>query len=107
MCRPTRTWIGPAASASVKACAAADRTRSGREGEEEGVALGVDLDPALDCARCPDQPPVLGQRFRVGLGAELVQEPRRALDVGEEEGDGAGREAAHATRIMSYPSCAV
>ena len=63
-----------------------------REGEEEGVALGVDLDPALGRARLPDQPTVLRERLGVRLRAERVQEPRRALDVGEEERDGAGRE---------------
>ena len=35
---------------------------------------------------------MLGQRFGVGVGAELVEQPRRALDVGEEERDRAGRE---------------
>jgi hypothetical protein len=35
---------------------------------------------------------VLGQRLRVRLGAELVEQLRRALDVGEHEGHGAGRE---------------
>ena len=40
---------------------------------------------------------VLGERLRVAFGAELVKEPRRSLDVGEEEGDGAGGEViAHA-----------
>ena len=68
------------------------RSRRRREGEEEGVALRVHLDPALGGARLPDHAPVLGERLRVALGAELVQQPRRALDVGEEEGDGAGGE---------------
>ena len=35
--------------------------------------------------------PVIGERSCVLLRAELVQQRRRALDVGEEEGDGAGR----------------
>jgi hypothetical protein len=39
---------------------------------------------------------VLGERIGVRVRAESVEQPRRALDVGEEEGDGAGREiAAH------------
>jgi hypothetical protein len=33
---------------------------------------------------------VLGERLGVSLGAQLVQDPCRALDVREEEGDGAG-----------------
>ena len=44
---------------------------------------------------------MLGERVRVRLGAELVQQLRRALDVGEEEGDGAGGEIApHGDRIV-------
>ena len=69
----------------------------GRKGEEEGISLGIDLDATLGGARLPDYPAVLGELVGVRLGAERVQEPRRALDVGEEEGDGAGREVvAHA-----------
>jgi hypothetical protein len=41
---------------------------------------------------------MLGERYCIALDAELVQEPRRALDVGEEERDGASREVfTHAT----------
>ncbi len=61
------------------------RSRSGREGEEERVALGVDLHPVVRGGRGPHQPPVLEQRRGVRLGPELVQQPRRALDVGEQE----------------------
>ena len=63
-----------------------------RKSEEEGISLCVDLDATLGRARLPDDPAVLGERLGVRLGAERVQELRRALDVGEEEGDGAGRE---------------
>ena len=73
-----------------------ERARGGREGEEEGVALGVDLGSALRRARLTDDAPVLGERLRVTLGAELVEQPRRALDVGEDECDGArGEVCAH------------
>ena len=41
-----------------------ERPRRRREGEEEGVALGVDLDPAVGGARLADHPPVLGERRR-------------------------------------------
>jgi hypothetical protein len=40
--------------------------------------------------RLADEPPVLGERVPVGVLAELVQEPGRALDVGEHQGDRAG-----------------
>ena len=35
---------------------------------------------------------MLDERGGVTLGSKFVQKPSRALDVGEEEGDGAGRE---------------
>jgi hypothetical protein len=62
-----------------------------RKGKEEGVSLRVDLDPSFCGGRGPDDPTVLGQSFGGFLSAERVQEPRRALDVREEEGDGADR----------------
>jgi hypothetical protein len=37
---------------------------------------------------------MLGQQIGVAV-TELVQQPRRALDVGEEKGDSAGRKIAH------------
>jgi len=43
---------------------------------------------------------MLGERLGVGLSPQLAQEPRRALDVREEEGDGAGGKlGAHAEII--------
>ena len=69
-----------------------ERSRRGREGDEEGVSLRVDLDPAVRCERLAQNAAMLGERLRVVLRAQLVQQPRRALDVGEEEGDGAGGE---------------
>ena len=44
-----------------------------------------------------DHAPVLGQRLGIRLRAELVQQLRRALDVGEQEGDGAGRQVGYAS----------
>jgi hypothetical protein len=65
-----------------------------RERDEEGVALRVHLHPAVPFERLAQHPSVLGQRFGVGV-AELVQQPRRALDVGEEKCDRAGRQLPH------------
>src|SRR5439155_26227056 len=71
-----------------------------RKSDEEGVALGVDLDAAVAGEGLPEDAPVLRQRVGVGV-AELVQQACRALDVGEEEGDGAGRELAHLSRAAN------
>jgi hypothetical protein len=73
-------------------CSGGECSRSGREGEEKGVALGVDLDAALRAARRADHPAMLGKRLCVALRPELVQELGRAFDVGEEESDGAAGE---------------
>jgi hypothetical protein len=66
-----------------------------REGNEEGIALRVDLDSALGSAGLSDQPPMLGECLRVRLCAQLVEQPGRALDVREEERDSAGGKRGH------------
>jgi len=71
-----------------------ERVSRPREGDEEGVALSVDLDAAAPLERLAQRPSVIGERIRVGV-AQLVEQLRRALDVGEEEGDGARRELTH------------
>ena len=70
------------------------------EGDEERVALRVDLD-AVVRRRSRADPPVLGQQVGVVL-AVFVEQTCRALDVGEQEGDRAGREIAHRP-IMTLP----
>jgi hypothetical protein len=78
-----------------------ERARSGGEGEEEGVALGVDLDSSAPGACRTHDPAVVGERLVVGLVADLVQELRGALDIGEEERDDARRKLApHVPVIM-------
>ena len=75
-----------------------ERAGRRREGEEERISLGVDLDPALGRTRLSYHPTVLGECLGVRLGPERLQELRRALDVRKEERDGASREiVAHAT----------
>ena len=81
-----------------------DRARSRREGEEKGVSLGVDLDPAFSSACRPDHAAALGEGLCVGLGAQLVQQPGRALHVGEEEGDRAGREVVSHAAVIICPA---
>jgi hypothetical protein len=64
------------------------------EGNEESIPLRVDLDPAVAEERISQRPAMLGQHLCIRV-AELVEQPRRALDVGEEEGDRPGRELTH------------
>ena len=93
-----------ASEALVDAARGFQGCRRRRERNEEGVALRIDLDPVLLRTNFPHDPPMLGERVRVRLGAERVQEPRRALDVGEEEGDGAGRQVRSHSAIIRPPA---
>ena len=72
-----------------------------RKRDEEGIALRVDLDPECLANASLRAAPVLGEEVGV-CRPVLLEEPRRALDVGEEEGDGAARELAraHDRRIL-------
>ena len=73
--QPAADRIGPEARRSVMADAALQHpVRS--EGEEERIALHIDLDATLASACLANDPPVFGERGGVKLGAELVQEHR-------------------------------
>jgi hypothetical protein len=61
------------------------------EDREERVALAVDSSPACRFEGPADQPVVRREELAVAIAAERLQQLRRALDVGEDEGDGAGR----------------
>jgi hypothetical protein len=95
--------------ASVQAHADPDRARLQRllglggrrhgvarvgEGDEEGVALRVDLGSAMPYERLPEQASVLGKSVGIPV-AELMKEAGRALDVGEEKRHCAARKIAH------------
>ena len=77
-----------------------DRVARAREGEEERVALRVDLDAAAVAERLAHEPPVVGEHVAVPV-AEPLHQRGGALDVAEDEGDGAGRERRH--RPARYP----
>ena len=67
------------------------RPRPCRKGDKEGVALRVDLDSPLRRKGLAHDPPVHSERLPVSLRPQLVQEPGRALNVGEEKSNGARR----------------
>ncbi len=69
-----------------------DSVGSSAECDEERIALRVDLDTGVTRERIAENAPVFCQGAAVDVRSEFLQEPRRALDVCEEEGDGAGRE---------------
>jgi hypothetical protein len=64
------------------------------EGDEEGVALRVNLHPAVPCERMPELSPVVGENASVPV-AELLQKARGSLNVGEQEGDRSRGELRH------------
>ena len=70
-----------------------DRRPGGRKRVEEGVALLVDLVAGRE--RLAHDPAMLGQGVAVSLLAELAQETRRPLDIGEDERDRARRLLSH------------
>ena len=93
-----RTRIGPSPSAACPSRGRRKRVRRAGERDEERVALRVHLDAAVPGERVPQHTPVLAQQLDVALSV-LVQQPRRAFDVREQERDGAGWKLAH-NRIM-------
>jgi hypothetical protein len=62
-----------------------------REHDEEGVALGVDLDTALGRECGTKKAPVLVPQQRLTI-ADLLRQPCRSLDLGEQEGERAAGE---------------
>ncbi len=65
-----------------------ERSRRRREGDEEGIPLCVNFDAAMSHERLAENAAMLSKRVGISVGAKLVQQLRRALDVGEKEGDG-------------------
>ena len=57
------------------------------KGNEEGVALGIDLDPSMASKRVAQEGSVLSERAGVALGAQLVEQSCGAVDVSEQERD--------------------
>jgi hypothetical protein len=87
-----------------------DRSQKGifrtSEGDEERVALRVDLVATVLGKGFPQDPLVICERLAVALSSTLLDQLCRALDVGEEEGDGADRQLAYGvhahSRITAY-----
>jgi hypothetical protein len=79
-----------------------DRGHRAGEGGEERVALGADLDPAT----VPDRPAQDGRvlvAHRPVPVAQVLQQPGRALDVGEQEGDRPGGQVGPCRSLVDAP----
>jgi len=69
------------------------------KGEEERVSLAVDLAAFVRLRRLPENAPLVCENSAVAL-SELLEQPRRALDVREQEGDCA------TMKLRRKPPCA-
>jgi hypothetical protein len=86
------------------------RISGAAEGDEERVALRVDHLAPMRGEDLAEQPLLVGQELAVPSPAQPFQQPGRALDVREQEGDGPAKtlrreppcpEASSATRLVS------
>ena len=87
-----RDVVGPAmlGESALSGHCCCDGIARTAEGDEEGVALRVDLYAAMFGERPTKQVAVRGEHSAVAL-SQTLYEIRRAVDVGKEEGDGSAR----------------
>ncbi len=85
---------GVACERALRLGRAGDGVACPPEREEERVTLRVDLSPAVRLEALPQDALVI-REDDVVLLAELLEEPRRPFDVGEEKRDGPGRQFSH------------
>ena len=71
----------------------------GREGDKERVTLRVHLNTVMGGESLAQRSPMLSERLRVRVGPKLLQQPRRALHVREQERDRSGRKLAHSHSV--------
>jgi hypothetical protein len=69
----------------------------------EGIALCVHDPSLVGGERRLEETPVLGQRLVVAVASELLEQGGRALDVGEQEGDGPAGELGHSRFLAPVP----
>ncbi len=86
-----RTRIGPVRQRALSVLGSRHRIRGTAERDKERVALRIDLDAVVRRERGPQTAAMLVQRVAVTV-AELLQQPRRALDIREEQRDDTRRE---------------
>ena len=70
-----------------------------REGEEECVSLGIDLDAVVATERATNDSSVRGQDFGISV-AEPLEQLRRVLDVGKDKRHRSGRQRRHAAIVL-------
>ena len=71
-----------------------DGITGAREGDKEGVALGIDLVAVVPLKGATQHGPALAEHLGV-LHAQVLHEARRAFDIREEQRDGSRRQVRH------------
>ena len=79
-----------------------DRILAALKGDEERVALGVDLPTVVCRERSSQDALMLGEHVAVAA-AQLLQQLGRAFDVGEEKRDGSAGQLAHVADSLPHP----
>src|SRR5205809_5939258 len=74
------------------------------EGIQERIPLCVDLDAAVSGEGGAQQPAMLRERIDVGGFAELLEEPRRPLDIGQQHRDDSERTWIRHTATVDPPA---
>ena len=87
---------------ALRAHRGGDRVARPHEGDEERVALGVDLVTVVLVERRPQQALMLGQHLGVAA-TQPRQQPRRTLDVAEQKRHGATRKLRHTRSYAQSP----
>ena len=92
----------------LRECPGSDkRTIGRREREEKGVALRIHFNASLSSARLANDPAMPGERLRIGVGAQPIEQPRGSLYVSEEKGHRPARKIlAHAAGSSACRSIA-
>src|SRR5439155_12675762 len=89
-----------ASEAALSGQCGADCVLGPREGDKEGIALGVDLLTSSPREGLSEDALVLGQDIRVSA-AQVLEQARRPFDVGEEKGDRPAGEIAHSSSFTA------
>ena len=104
-----RVAVGPRVRGerSLRRHGGAQSARRRREGDEERVALGADLDTPLLGDRGSQDLGVSVQQAHELVAPEVLEQPGRPLDIGEQERHRAGGEVAHPPHITPRRSSVV
>ena len=87
MCRPIRTLTSPGRERILSLRRSGQRLDRIGKGEQERVPLRVDLNAAVRGKGGTQKPAVLRERIDVAGLAQLLDQPGRPLDVGEQQRD--------------------